>query len=89
MSNQLVVIDPSVANYQSLIDQLGSTYSDLLLYSNSDGVKQQAKYVATNPGYDAIHLISHDSLGQVVRTLPPSQVSLRSLPKPTTQVAIE
>jgi hypothetical protein len=40
MSNQLIVIDPSVANYQSLFDQLGAAYSDLLLDSNSDGVTQ-------------------------------------------------
>ena len=40
MSNRLVVIDTSVANYQSLIDQLGAAYSYLLLDSNSDGVTQ-------------------------------------------------
>jgi hypothetical protein len=65
MPNQLVVIDRKVANYQSLIDQLGTAYSYLLLDSNSDGVTQIANYVAANPGFDAIHLISHGSPGQV------------------------
>ena len=35
MPRQLVVLDPSVANYQSLIDQLGSTYRYLLLSADS------------------------------------------------------
>ena len=65
MSNQLVVIDPRVANYQSLIEQLGASYSYLLLSADSDGVTQIANYVAANPGFDAIHLISHGSPGQV------------------------
>jgi hypothetical protein len=65
MPNQLVVIDRKVANYQSLIDQLGTAYSYLLLDSNSDGLTQIANYVSANPGFDAIHLISHGSPGQV------------------------
>jgi len=65
MSNQLVVIDTSVAEYQSLIDQLGSTYSYLLLSADLDGVTQIANYVAATPGFDAIHLISHGSPGLV------------------------
>ena len=65
MSNQLVVIDTSVAEYQSLIDQLGSTYSYLLLSADLDGVTQIANYVAATPGFDAIHLISHGSPGHV------------------------
>ena len=65
MSSQLVVIDPRVANYQSLIDQLGASYSYLLLNADSDGLTQIANYVAANLGFDAIHLISHGSPGQV------------------------
>jgi len=65
MPRQLVVIDPSVVNFQSLIDQLGPCYSYLLLSADSDGVVQLADYVAANPGFDAIHLISHGSPGLV------------------------
>jgi Ca2+-binding RTX toxin-like protein len=65
MPRQLVVIEPHVANYQSLIDQLGAPYSYLLLNADSDGVTQIANYVAAHPGFDAIHLISHGSPGQV------------------------
>ena len=63
--NQLVVIDPSVANYQSLIEQLAPSYSYLLLSADSDGVTQIADFVAENLGFDAIHLISHGSPGQI------------------------
>jgi len=65
MPNQLVVIDPSVVDYQSLIDQLGKSYSYLLLHAELNGVTQLANYVASHPGFDAIHLISHGSPGQV------------------------
>ena len=65
MSKQLIVIDPRVANYQSLIDQLGAAYSYLLLSLDSDGVTQIARYLAAHPGFDAIHLISHASPGQL------------------------
>jgi len=65
MFKQLVVIDRKVANYQSLIDQLGPSYSYLLLDSESDGMTQIANYVAAHSGFDAMHLISHGSPGQV------------------------
>jgi hypothetical protein len=65
MSTQLVVIDPRVADYQSLIEQLGATYSYLILSADSDGVTQIANYVAANSGFDAIHLISHGEPGRV------------------------
>ena len=65
MSKQLVVIDRKVANYQSLIDQLGPSYRYLLLDAESDGVAQIAGYVTANPGFDAIHLISHGAPGQI------------------------
>jgi len=61
MFKQLVVIDRKVANYQSLIDQLGPSYSYLLLDAESDGGSQIADYVTANPGFDALHLISHGS----------------------------
>jgi hypothetical protein len=65
MSNQLAVIDTSVTNYQSLIDQLGASYSYLLLSLDSDGMTQIARYLAAHLGFDAIHPISHGSPGQL------------------------
>ena len=65
MPRQLVVIDPHVANYQSLIDQLGAAYSFLILSDDSDGLTQIATYVAANPGFDAIQLISHGAPGRI------------------------
>jgi hypothetical protein len=48
-----------------LIDQLGPSYRYLLLDAESDGVAQIAGYVTANPGFDAIHLISHGAPGQI------------------------
>ena len=50
MPRQLVVIDPRISSYQSLIDQLGTAYSYLLLDAESDGVSQIANYITANPG---------------------------------------
>jgi hypothetical protein len=48
MSKQLVVIDRKVANYQSLIDQLGPSYRYLLLDTDSYVVAQPPCYLAVN-----------------------------------------
>jgi hypothetical protein len=64
MSRQLVVIDARVANVQSLIEQLGVSYSYLLLNADADGLAQLADYVEANSGLDSIHLISHGAPGQ-------------------------
>jgi hypothetical protein len=80
MSKQLVVIDRKVANYQSLIDQLGQSYSYLLLDAESDGGSQIADYVTANPGFDAIHLISQGSpLGVAVSPISYSLMAVRPL----------
>ena len=65
MSNQPVVIDASVVNYQSLMDQLGSANSNLPLDAESDDVTQIENFVPGNSGFDAIHLISCGSPCQV------------------------
>jgi len=64
MSRQLVVFDGRVANVQSLIEQLGVSYSYLLLNVGHDGLAQLADYVGVNPDLDVIHLISHGAPGQ-------------------------
>jgi hypothetical protein len=48
MSKQLVVIDRKVANYQSLIDQLGPSYRYLLLDTDSYVVAPLPCYLAVN-----------------------------------------
>ena len=65
MPKQLVAVDVHVADYQKLIDQLGDQYRFLLLTSESDPLGQLADFVSANPGFDAIHLISHGALGQI------------------------
>ena len=65
MPKQLVAVDVHVADYQKLIDQLGDQYRFLVLTSESDSLGQLADFVSANPGYDAIHLISHGAPGQI------------------------
>ncbi|MHC1481395.1 DUF4347 domain-containing protein, partial [Frateuria aurantia] len=66
LENQVVFIDPSVADYQSLIADLptGTTY--VILDANSDGFAQIANYLQTHSGVEAIHLISHGADGQII-----------------------
>jgi hypothetical protein len=65
MPKQLVAVDVHVADYQKLIDQLGDQYRFLVLTSESDPLGQLADFVSANPGFDAIHLISHGASGQI------------------------
>ena len=80
MPRQLVVIDPRVANYQSLIDQVGAVYSSLIFSDDSDGATQIAKYVAANPGFDAVCLVPRGSPPETaVGPTPCSLPAFRSL----------
>jgi hypothetical protein len=80
MSKQLVVTDRPVANYRSMIDQLGAPYCDLLLDSESDGVAQITGYVNEQPGFDVLRLSSHGSpLGVAVSPTSYSLTTARPL----------
>jgi Ca2+-binding RTX toxin-like protein len=65
MPKQLVAVDVHVADYKKLIDQLGDQYQFLVLTSESDALTQLADFVSTNPGFAAIHLISHGASGEI------------------------
>ncbi|PLY38669.1 hypothetical protein F164LOC_02305 [Pectobacterium carotovorum] len=62
---EVVFIDTSVADYQTLVNQVPSGVDVVLLDSSKDGLTQMAEWAQTHHGYDAIHIISHGSEGQV------------------------
>ncbi|MBP2835520.1 putative Ig domain-containing protein [Dickeya parazeae] len=62
---EVVFIDTSVADYQTLVDQVPAGTEVVLLDSSKDGLTQMAEWAQTHHGYDAIHIISHGSEGQV------------------------
>ncbi|ACT05282.1 Ig family protein [Dickeya chrysanthemi Ech1591] len=62
---EVVFIDTSVADYQTLVNQVPAGTDVVLLDSSKDGLTQMAAWAQTHSGYDAIHIISHGSEGQV------------------------
>ncbi|WP_226067319.1 putative Ig domain-containing protein [Dickeya zeae] len=62
---EVVFIDTSVADYQTLVNQVPAGTEVVLLDSGKDGLTQMAEWAQTHSGYDAIHIISHGSEGQV------------------------
>jgi len=67
MAKQLIAFDPLVANSQVIIEQLcrDSQYQFLVLTQQSDELTQLADFLSANPGFDAVHLISHGSAGKI------------------------
>ncbi|MFM0594969.1 DUF4347 domain-containing protein [Paraburkholderia dilworthii] len=64
-AHQVVFIDPSVANYQSLIAGLPAGTQYVVLNANTDGFAQIAQYLQTHKGIESIHLISHGADGEI------------------------
>ncbi|WP_459608455.1 DUF4347 domain-containing protein, partial [Dickeya oryzae] len=62
---EVVFVDTSVADYQTLVNQVPAGTEVVLLDSSKDGLTQMAEWAQTHSGYDAIHIISHGSEGQV------------------------
>jgi Ca2+-binding RTX toxin-like protein len=68
MSAQLVVVDQSISDYQSLLNQIPAGYAVLSLQGDSDGWQQIADYLAlhataSGQGFSALHILSHASQG--------------------------
>ncbi|WP_321277125.1 DUF4347 domain-containing protein [Thiomicrorhabdus indica] len=62
---EVAFIDTSVADYQTLVEGLPAGIEVVLIEANQDGIQQIADWAANNSGYDAIHILSHGSDGQV------------------------
>ncbi|MFT4510037.1 DUF4347 domain-containing protein [Caballeronia sp. 15711] len=64
-SHAVVFVDPSVADYQSLIAGLPAGTRYVVLNANTDGFAQIAQYLQTHQGIQSIHLISHGTDGEI------------------------
>ncbi|MGL5101626.1 MAG: DUF4347 domain-containing protein [Plesiomonas sp.] len=62
---EVVFVDMSVADYQTLVNQVPIGTEVVLLDSSKDGLTQMATWAQTHSDYNAIHIISHGSEGQV------------------------
>src|SRR3569623_1299143 len=62
---EVVFIDTSVADYQTLIDGVRPGVELELIDGAKNGLDQIAMWAETHTGYDAIHILSHGSEGQV------------------------
>ncbi|AVT57226.1 putative Ig domain-containing protein [Pectobacterium versatile] len=62
---EAVFIDTAVTDYQTLIGNVPAGVDVFLLDSSKDGLSQLATWAETHKGYDAIHILSHGSEGQV------------------------
>ena len=56
---EIIFIDTSVEDYQTLISGIDTNAEVVLLDSNRDGIEQIAKVVSGRNGIDAIHIVSH------------------------------
>ncbi|KAB7689666.1 DUF4347 domain-containing protein [Plesiomonas shigelloides] len=77
---EVVFVDMSVADYQTLVNQVPIGTEVVLLDSSKDGLTQMAAWAQTHSDYNAIHIISHGSEGRLYlggMTLDSSNVASR------------
>ncbi|MBM9521245.1 DUF4347 domain-containing protein, partial [Desulforhopalus vacuolatus] len=61
----LIIVDDKVENYESLLPGLPEDAEVLFIDSTHNGVEQIADYLEDREGYDALHVISHGSSGNL------------------------
>ena len=77
----VIFIDIGIADWQSLFDGAPEGAEIVTLDPTRDGLEQMAQWAQTHSGYDAIHIISHGSKGQIHLgnfTLDASAINLRA-----------
>jgi hypothetical protein len=62
---QIVFIDSSVEDYQTLIDNFAQSTDFVILDSQHDGVVQITNYLSQHNNLDAIHIVSHGDAGKL------------------------
>ena len=62
-STEVVFVDPTVPDYESLLASMGPNVEVVVLDASRDGVEQIAESLTGRSGIDAIHLISHGDAG--------------------------
>lgn len=63
MTKNIVFIDSRVAGYESMIGRLGADTEWILLNADEDGILQMERALKDYRALDAIHVISHGSMG--------------------------
>lgn len=82
--NSLVLIDPTVDNYYSLIAGVKPETEVILLDASADGVSQITTALAERTGIKSVHIVSHGSPGAVL--LGNTQLSLDTLERYRSQL---
>jgi Ca2+-binding RTX toxin-like protein len=59
----LVVVDSTVADYQSLVNSTPSEAAILILDPNQDGIEQITQVLAKAENIESLHILSHGSVG--------------------------
>ncbi|MCQ4266849.1 Ig-like domain-containing protein [Pseudomonas stutzeri] len=62
---EIIFIDANVQDYAQLIQSVGEATEVVVLDGSKDGLQQIADYLNGRSGIDAIHIVSHGSLGQI------------------------
>src|SRR3569832_2961524 len=62
-AREVLFIDPTVADWQTLAGGVRSDVETVVLDPLQDGLKQNAQFLSSHGGLDAIHLVSHGSGG--------------------------
>ena len=62
---ELVFIDTSVGDYQTLIEGIDTNAEIILLDSTKDGIEQIAEVLEGRSDIDAIHIVSHGNEGEL------------------------
>lgn len=63
--SEIVFVDPVVANWPSLVEQIKPGIEVVLLDRNIDGLAQIASYLDGRHDIDAIHILGHGEAGQL------------------------
>ncbi|MBY4675181.1 DUF4347 domain-containing protein [Marinobacterium arenosum] len=62
-NKDVIVVDSSVADWQSLLDGVAETTEVIVLDAGRDGLAQIAEALADRSDIDALHIVSHGSAG--------------------------
>lgn len=80
----LVLVDPAVQDYQSLINSVHSEAEVVVLDPTQDGVQQITDVLADRHNIEALHILSHGESGKLY--LGSGQLSLETLSRYTDQI---
>jgi len=65
VSPHLLVVDPTVANYQVLLAGVSHQFDVILLKPHEDGIRQISDVLAKRTGIQSLHILSHGSPGSL------------------------